>query len=423
MNRNLFSPQLQSNLLFEVIILFLTISDCVYVNSTTISKCFFDGDYTVYCNKSKIAVTSSPKQNNAGSGGSDSNGDALEVMRYARVINGLQYNETLCSYLPGSGCHRRQNLAECVDQTFCHVKNSWFSLEPECRGNSYYTQLEYDCQPAYHMCQKESINAFSGLIYSPAYPNSFRSDRIEPCYLTVNVPKDHHVEIVIDAFDLIKTPGCIGDFLEIQQYTKIKPSNSANSNDEYKLFISHKKQKQQQQTGVSSQKSFNNFSDSSFLNQPKIVKKQQRLNNRPQKIAPKYEWQKLVSLCGKLDRGNKILAMQSTINFKFRALPSTHSYVSRMNTGFKIFFQAIPSIIPEHFADETTTNITPSTNKPTNNNNNNANGIVITTKNYDLNPYSHNPQSEEGVNSGGGVDSSLTRRRTILNSNAYFYFT
>ena len=146
-------------------------------------------------------------------------------MRYAHVTRGLYHNDTLCSYVPNTSCSRRQSLPACEDHASCHVRNGWHSLEPYCAGNSYYAQLEYDCQPAYVMCTEGLTvvsNAFSGLIYSPSFPGSFRlADKSEPCYLTIHLPKDHHAEITLDHFDMLRTAKCIGDYVEIQQYKEV----------------------------------------------------------------------------------------------------------------------------------------------------------------------------------------------------------
>lgn len=68
-------------------------------------------------------------------------------MRYAKVINGLQYNETYCAF-NSETCSHEEILHECIDQQSCFIKNSWFSLLPYCDGHSYYTEFEYDCQPS-----------------------------------------------------------------------------------------------------------------------------------------------------------------------------------------------------------------------------------------------------------------------------------
>lgn len=142
-------------------------------------------------------------------------------MHYARVINGLQHNNTLCSYVPDAqSCARKRPLNGCLDKPYCHVKNNWFSLEPDCSGNSYYTQFEYECQPAYFMCGKEHLarDVFSALIYSPNYPQTFRSEKSDVCYFTLYLPNNHHAEITLEYFDLFPTSQCVGDYLEIRQY-------------------------------------------------------------------------------------------------------------------------------------------------------------------------------------------------------------
>ena len=135
--------------------------------------------------------------------------------------------------MPGaSACARKRTLAECLDKPSCHVKNNWFSLEPECPGNSYYTQFEYDCQPAFVMCDEGknlASNVFSALVYSPNYPRTFRTERSEQCYLTLYFPSEHHVEISLEFFDLLPTSQCIGDYLEIRQYIHVKNNDKKRS--------------------------------------------------------------------------------------------------------------------------------------------------------------------------------------------------
>lgn len=259
-----------------------------------ISKCFYESDFTVSCSRSKLP--------------SSSNSAQLELVRYAKVINGLQHNESLCSYVPGASCSRTLILSHCIDQPQCHIKNDWFSLEPDCPGNSYYTQFEYDCQPAFFMCGTDTlVNAFSGLIYSPSYPNTFRSSRSDACYLTVKLPKNHHAEITLEKFDLLSTSKCIGDYLEIQQYVE------ANS--------------WQKRT----------------VNTTKIRHKMLSSNSN-------FKWSTLGTMCGRIEQKYKIRAESDTINFKFRPLADNHPFLinslpnKQSNVGFKIFFQAIPPV-------------------------------------------------------------------------------
>ena len=200
---------------------FRFVSLCLdHVHGAIVSRCHHEGDFTVSCdNKSKVSPLLASL--------SDS---PVELMRYAKVVNGLYHNDTLCSYVPNTSCSRKQTLADCEDKPTCKVKNGWFNLSPDCDGNSYYTQLEYDCQPAFVMCDKETVinNVFSGMIYSPSYPHSFRKDdKSEPCYLTIHLPKNHHAEITLDHFDMLKTAKCIGDYVEIQQYKEVATTGSS----------------------------------------------------------------------------------------------------------------------------------------------------------------------------------------------------
>jgi len=241
----------------------------------------------------------------------------------------------------------------------CKVKNGWFSLEPHCNGNSYYTQLEYDCQPAFFMCDKETVinNVFSGMIYSPSYPNSFRKeDKSEPCYLTIHLPKNHHAEITLDHFDMLKTAKCIGDYVEIQQYKEIVPPSSSSAskasspndfidNDYMKIFS------RRDITGEST-------SNTAVYNNRSILK----VKKSRQQRKPKYKWQTLGTMCGRIDKAYTLRATADTINFKFRPLSANHQYLQTLNSqnklsksqfgirtahaGFKIFFQAIPPKSP-----------------------------------------------------------------------------
>ena len=314
------------------------------VLGATVSRCHHDGDFTVSCNKSKMPSSSS---------------DTVEYMRYAKVINGLYHNDTLCSFVPGTSCYRKQNLNSCVDKQYCTVKNSWFSLEPDCAGNSYYTQLEYDCQPAFFMCDKETVinNVFSGLIYSPAYPNSFRSEKSEPCYLTIHLPKNHHAEITLDYFDMLKTSKCVGDYLEIQQY-KETPSTNGDGRFMSKRDVNNNNNNniENEATGDSS---LNVNPILKNKNKPPKISNKQQLKTARQQRKPKYKWQTLGTMCGRIDKAYTIRATADTINFKFRPLSSNHQYLTSLNNysnknhlGFKIYFQAIPPKAPTYEQDD-----------------------------------------------------------------------
>jgi hypothetical protein len=394
-----------------------------------VSKCFYEGGFTVYCNKTKLPSSTQT-----------SDSTPLEVMRYARLTNGLQYNDSLCSYLPNTSCHKKQSLVSCVDKPYCSVENTWASLEPNCRGNSFYSQLDYDCQPAYSMCDStvESINAFSGIIYSPNYPSTFRSDRIEPCYLTVNLPKNHHVEITLDYFDLLKTPNCIGDYVEIQQYIKVNNNNNA---DYTSKFLSNKRMKSNSSTSnasnvIISGESFNNnnknatrpairlhkqlLSRNSHLENPvsKMFRpnqgqQQQQQPGQGKSKQPKraeYKWHTLVTVCGKIEKGYTIRATENTINFKFRPLPASHNYLANVNRqfqGFKIYFQAVP---PKPIVDESPYDDDKPA-RPTSAGNKNSTS-VLTTKVFDLDPY-----ADSSGSSGNDVNYDNTKpNKTILKS-------
>jgi hypothetical protein len=78
---------------------------------------------------------------------------------------------------------------------------------------------------------------------------------------------------------------------------------------------------------------------------------QQISSNTRQKMSrtnrrPKYKWETLGTMCGRIDKPYTIRATADTINFKFRPLPASHPYVASLNNyanrnhlGFKIYFQ------------------------------------------------------------------------------------
>ena len=215
----------------------------------------------------------------------------------------------------GTSCYRQESLGECVDKPECVVKNSWFSLEPECSGYSYYTQVDYDCQPAYYMCDREAVinNVFSGLVYSPNYPNSFRTESDRPCFLTLHLPKNHHVEIILDFFDILKTHKCIGDYLEIKDYREAEQESSKRHAD---LNETH------------------------------------RITDGGVSRRSKYRWHTVGTMCGKIESKFTLRARSDIINIKFRPLHAEHPYLSGVKdkaakTGFKIYFQAVPPGAPE----------------------------------------------------------------------------
>ncbi len=281
------------------------------------------------------------------------------------------------------------------------------------------------------MCDSsvESINAFSGIIYSPNYPNTFRSDRIEPCYLTVNLPKNHHVEITLDYFDLLKTPNCIGDYVEIQQYIKVNGNNADYLSAS--KFLSNKRMKSAKsstsnnasnaQTGGSSNVTRpairlhkQLLSKNSHLDNPiskmfrpqqnQMQQQQQQQGKSKQPKRAEYKWHTLVTVCGKIEKGYTIRATENTINFKFRPLPASHNYLANVNRqfqGFKIFFQAVPPkpVVDEPF-DEPTKGV-PLKNSTSG----------VTTKVFDFDPYA-------GESTGSDVNFENTKpNKTILKSN------
>ena len=275
----------------KLLILIIIIASLLLKNQncsiSSISKCHYEGDFQVTCSESN------------------------ELMRTANIINGLHYNETQCLFNPiESYCHRQTVLSYCIDKPKCSIKNAWTSLQPECEGNSYYTQFNYDCQPAYHMCEDTIVkDAFSGLIYSPFYPYSFRTENNnKPCFLTINLPKDHHVEITLDHFDIFKYQNCLADFLEIQEYKQ----------DLSDIYYSTKNKN--------------------------ILKTNQN--------KPVYKWSTIATMCGKEQTKHIIRASSDIVNFKFRSISSNHHYLQQINnmstrihTGFRLYFQAIPPLV------------------------------------------------------------------------------
>ena len=184
------------------------------------------------------------------------------------------------------------------------------------------------------MCDRESVinNVFSGLVYSPNYPNSFRTESDRPCFLTLHLPKNHHVEIILDFFDILNTHKCIGDYLEIQEYKEAELEKS-------KRHL--------------------------YLNES------QRLSDVSRRS--KYRWHTVGTMCGKVESKFTLRARSDIINIKFRPLHAGHPYLSGVKdksakTGFKIYFQAVPPGAPEPppIADESkkNANINAARNRP-----------------------------------------------------------
>jgi hypothetical protein len=279
----------------------------------------------VFCNKTKLPGFE----------------DAKEIIRYASVTNGLNSNENLCSYDSKlTKCAKKMSLDHCTDQTYCNVRNGWFSLEPHCSGNSYFTELEYDCQPTFTMCEAESAvvsNVFSGLVLSPSYPLSFRSDRSMPCYLTINLPKNHHVEITIDYLNMVTTERCQADYIEISEYKKVEkiPPDTTNT-----VMHGHKRSQAYQQQ--SNEKEY--FEEIFPFN--KGEKRRRNVQHRPRRTAS-YRWQTVKTICSSSRPYRTFKATSHMINFKFRPLAANHTFVTNSKNAFsgphkfKIFFQGI----------------------------------------------------------------------------------
>ena len=162
------------------------------------------------------------------------------------------------------------------------------------------------------------------MIYSPGYPKSFRTEKSDTCYLTIHLPKHHHVEITLDYFDMLKTSKCIGDYLDIQQYKTVGGGGGANA-----------------AAGESVHHTNNNNNNHA------------NVKHRMQTGRSRYKWQTLGTMCGRIDKPYTIRASADTVNFKFRPLSATHPYVGVLNNytnrerlGFRIYFQAIPPRAP-----------------------------------------------------------------------------
>jgi hypothetical protein len=156
------------------------------------------------------------------------------------------FTNKLSNYSTGASCYRELPLLDCYDQARCLVKNGWHSLEPHCAGNAHYAHVEYDCQPAYHMCDAAATvvsGVLSGLVYSPHYPASFRqppaaADAAQPCFLTIHLPRRHHLQLTLDFFDTLQTKSCVGDYLEVQQYVETSASLKRSSATTYEFGAS-----------------------------------------------------------------------------------------------------------------------------------------------------------------------------------------
>lgn len=140
------------------------------------------------------------------------------------------------------------------------------------------------------MCDKTAINeVFSGVILSPSYPGSYRSSSPKPCYLTVHVPANHYIELIIDNFTLTKTPKCVGDYLNIQEYIEVD------------------------------------------------------LKDRKENQA-RRQWKTVAIWCGKKQTGLSIIIKSDTVSFTFRSVQLSKQQAipnGEQDLKFKIFFQGI----------------------------------------------------------------------------------
>ena len=130
------------------------------------------------------------------------------------------------------------------------------------------------------MCDKTTINnVFSGLILSPAYPHSYKLSSPKPCFLTIHVPADHYIEIIVDYFSLIKSQKCASDYLNIQEYVDIETKD-------------------------------HNL---------------------------KRQWKSLSTWCGRKEAGHVLIAKSDTVSFTFRSYNVSISSLDDLK--FKLFFQ------------------------------------------------------------------------------------
>jgi ribosome-associated toxin RatA of RatAB toxin-antitoxin module len=243
---------------------FLFINLIKLVHVIIIDKCYYEGDFVVYCNKTRIVPN-----------------NQIELIHKAQVTYGIQYNDTLCTHTKLT-CSKTYLRHDCIDNTYCEVTNGWLTLEPYCKGNSYYTQFEFECQPAYYMCDKEHHeNVFSGLVLSPSYPLLYTIDSLKNCIQTFVFPTDHYVEILVENFTMPRSDNCARDFLEILEY------------------------------------------------------KTNRDDNR------NAHWSSLTSLCGKYEQNLKLIVKSNIISFKLRTLPLKIGPKVNHLINFKIFIQAV----------------------------------------------------------------------------------
>ncbi len=275
------------------------------IYSYKISKCHYEGDIELNCDRTNMLS------------------DTKKVIRYARLINGLYFNDSLCSFVPGTSCYRDTVAEDCLDKASCTISNGWYSLEPYCAGHSYYSQVEYDCQPAYHMCETHDTvinNEFSGIIYSPNYPNSFRTDSDVPCFMTIHLPKNHHVQITLDYFNILKTKNCIGDYIEIQEYVQ-----SDKRRNRLKRSFNYENEHKSKQINLTSKNDVN-----------------RSLTKRQNHGRKKFRWRTLGPMCGHVESRFTLRAKSDIVNIKFRPLPLNHQYLKdqiNQNFGFKIYFE------------------------------------------------------------------------------------
>jgi hypothetical protein len=154
---------------------------------------------------------------------------------------------------------------------------------------------------------------------------------------------------------MLKTSKCVGDYLEIQQY---KETTGTNGDGRYVSKRDINNNNKGNETTGDSSLNVNPILKYKNSKQPKISNKQQVKTARQQR-KPKYKWQTLGTMCGRIDKAYTIRATADTINFKFRPLSSSHQYLTSLNNysnknnlGFKIYFQAIPPKAPSYESDD-----------------------------------------------------------------------
>jgi hypothetical protein len=156
--------------------------------------------------------------------------------------------------------------------------------------------LVFSCRPvglivfvfvAYYMCDKTAIsNVFSGMVYSPFYPYSYKSNsQANLCFLTVTVPSNHFIEITVDKLNMFGSHKCALDYLHVQEYLEV--------------------------------------------------------TDKENRYVKERRWKPLKTFCGKYSERTKLVAKTNIISFRFQSMDYTISKIKHddQDFNFKIFFQ------------------------------------------------------------------------------------